>query len=1237
MLQGTWAENLAFEWRPDWDGRTLGLGPLVGVQVDANIQSKLSFLSGDASPFAGKKVLESLQKDALMSKELQCNLSLLLALECLSKDADYAGAKLDEYLQRHSELQEDASGDDETSTRIAHPLALLALHRFPAPPESRDWGLHAFATLYPLAVDRFCTEAEKASIKARRVPVAAEAHEAVQEMGGTCLTTSSARIAEDSPSRLNSQAADQQTPAHEQWQQLTSKYKIVSIAVPKLLALAGLEKVKQVAIRLFQLALVLAKMDPETRQKNQPGLNYCFVGNPGTGKTTVARLFGTILHETGLRGKKTLDECSAQQLKNEGVSAFRQRLNAAKDGVVFIDELQELDCKNDKQGKAIGAELLARAEKDRETLSLILAGYEEEMNEKVFGANPGLRGRFSEIHLEDFDEAELLGIWTAMLADRCFGLADGLGDGGHGDQAGRVVVRRLLRARGLKGFGNARAIRQKLEEAIQRATVRPDFDPENPTLSLDDVVGENPVENTKLRAVLAEIYGKTGWGAVKATVKELVELCEENYHRELSGQERLEVCKNRLLLGNPGTGKTTCARLYGQVLKHLNLLSNGDVVEKTASDLMGSVVGESRRKTADLLEACVGKVLVIDESHTLDDGGSSGGSGGPAIASYGRQSLDTIVEKVQTDSDIAVLLLGYTAEMHTMLRNQNPGLARRFDISQAFEFDDYSDSELLQILQDYCEKKGLKPSIGFLEAAMHKLEIQRRCEANFGNAGAVENLVKASVVRATARERGKRASLRASAALSGSGIVGETMVKDLTVNITVSSQIVPTAADSKPLPLRLQSEDVDSGGFSKDPLNVTEIFAPLDKLYRMEVVKDKLFQLYSEAQVAKADGDSLPPLGHFAFVGAPGTGKTSVARVLGEILFSLGLLAKKTVVETTGLELTGEYLGQTKTKVTEKLKEALGGVLFIDEAYELGKGMYGSEACSALVAAMTNPKYSSLVIVMAGYPSDIMGMLDTNLGLKSRVSHFLQFPDWSPEDCATYFFRACGEAGFQFEGTAEDDASRGDAERVKQEVLLSAFEELRQCNGWGNARDVHQFLKLAKESRATRLMAGFGEVRSASQVGSKLLQRADVAHAANTLIAARTIGAAAPVTAPEPSSPGRAGPEAPEEGRTRKADAARRSPEVDLRVAKERREISNDTEDEDLSDASKLDSDAPVGWGDERARKAQARSEIAKACRVLGKCPMNFPWHQEPKGYRCSAGGHFVTHAQLEQHWKELS
>lgn len=140
------------------------------------------------------------------------------------------------------------------------------------------------------------------------------------------------------------------------------------------------------------------------------------------------------------------------------------------------------------------------------------------------------------------------------------------------DQLRHVVVRRLMKMKGQKGFGNARAVRQKLEEACARAMAREDFDSTNLELQIEDAVGENPVNNSKLKAVLKDMECMTGWKAVKERVNELVKLCGQNYERELKGQEALPVFLNRMFLGNPGTGKLSCyyAALLYAVISLLN-------------------------------------------------------------------------------------------------------------------------------------------------------------------------------------------------------------------------------------------------------------------------------------------------------------------------------------------------------------------------------------------------------------------------------------------------------------------------------------------------------------------------------------------------------------------------------------------------------------------------------------------------------------------------------------------
>ena len=128
-----------------------------------------------------------------------------------------------------------------------------------------------------------------------------------------------------------------------------------------------------------------------------------------------------------------------------------------------------------------------------------------------------------------------------------------------------------------------------------------------------------------------------------------------------------------------------------------------------------------------------------------------------------------------------------------------------------------------------------------------------------------------------------------------------------------------------------------------------------------------------------------------------------MARSLSNVLHRLKLKASNKIIETSGLELTGEYLGQTKAKVKKFLDDAKGAILFIDEAYTLGYGKFSQEACDTIVAAMTTEDYQGVTIIAAGYAGDMHQILDANEGLKSRFTHFIEFPDWASEDCRSFF------------------------------------------------------------------------------------------------------------------------------------------------------------------------------------------------------------------------------------------
>jgi hypothetical protein len=181
---------------------------------------------------------------------------------------------------------------------------------------------------------------------------------------------------------------------------------VASEAMESLIGLTGLRRVKLDALRMFKQGLAFSRMKPEIRKLNVPTLNYSFLGNPGTGKTTVARPFAQILHDSGLRKKKTFVESSGQKLKKDGPDELRNKAKEADEGVLFIDEAYCLDPIGDKfKGAPVINELVVLAENNRERTSFIIAGYEDDMNDKFFSYNPGLKSRFIEVQFDDLDEA----------------------------------------------------------------------------------------------------------------------------------------------------------------------------------------------------------------------------------------------------------------------------------------------------------------------------------------------------------------------------------------------------------------------------------------------------------------------------------------------------------------------------------------------------------------------------------------------------------------------------------------------------------------------------------------------------------------------------------------------------------------------------------------------------------------------------------------------------------------
>ena len=215
-----------------------------------------------------------------------------------------------------------------------------------------------------------------------------------------------------------------------------------------------------------------------------------------TGKTTVARLFAKILHDTKMRKSSTFVESTAQTLKDKGVGTFRWMVQQAENGVLFIDEAYVLAPAFDAKGKSITVELMNFAENHREKYTFVVAGPQKDMTEMFFSFNSGLKSRFEEIFFDDFSAGELRIVWEGMLKK------DGWTcDGGVSD----VVVRRLETKIG-RGFGNAREVRKVFEVARDVAVGRDDFEEENMELIIEDVLGYRPsLKDGKLKELVDEV------------------------------------------------------------------------------------------------------------------------------------------------------------------------------------------------------------------------------------------------------------------------------------------------------------------------------------------------------------------------------------------------------------------------------------------------------------------------------------------------------------------------------------------------------------------------------------------------------------------------------------------------------------------------------------------------------------------------------------------------------------
>ncbi len=469
--------------------------------------------------------------------------------------------------------------------------------------------------------------------------------------------------------------------------------------------------------------------------------------------------------------------------------------------------------------------------------------------------------------------------------------------------------------------------------------------------------------------VMVKFEGLIGLSKIKQKISEHSSYIKYLQLRKEKGlKEEEDINIHSVFTGNPGTGKTTVAKMMGAIYKKMGLLSKGHVFEVDRSDLVGEYIGQTAPKVKEAINKAKGGVLFIDEAYALartnDDS-----------KDFGREAIEILVKEMSNGTgDMAIIVAGYPKEMKHFI-NSNPGLKSRF--KQYFEFPDYLPQELVEIAHYAAEEQG----VVFASTAKERLdeliiEAYRNRDASFGNARFVNDLVEKAKINL-----GLRVMLNENP-------------------MALSDEVLNTIEFEDVDKIRLE-EDQTLPNIPIDNELLENSLKELDELIGMPEIKKEIYELVDVVKYhKKVDKNVLNSFYlHTIFIGNPGTGKTTVARILTKIYKALGLLERGHIIETDRQGLVAGFIGQTAIKTNERINEAQGGVLFIDEAYALShynglQGDYGNEAIQTLLKRMEDNR-GQFFVFAAGYPENMDRFLKANPGLRSRFDKILKFEDYS--------------------------------------------------------------------------------------------------------------------------------------------------------------------------------------------------------------------------------------------------
>lgn len=484
----------------------------------------------------------------------------------------------------------------------------------------------------------------------------------------------------------------------------------------------------------------------------------------------------------------------------------------------------------------------------------------------------------------------------------------------------------------------------------------------NGKVSLSGLLDLPPVDQEAVEQIKADLEALVGLERIKKWVSDLELGAPVSRARlEATGAPN-EGTRHTVLVGNPGVGKTTVARIVARIYHALGLLPTSRFHEASYGTIVSETVGGTAEKMKRLIEASDGGVLFIDEAHQFATARTR--SEDPNT----EEAVRILVKEAWDRRDRLIIILGGYTDGLNALMERDEGLQRRFPRSRWFDLPDYTESELWSVLVRELGRRKLELSAEVNEP-LRRLLRHRAQQSGFGNAGGVVNLIDEIQDAHDAR-------------------VGD-------------SDAVITRDD---LPAnRIVRPDVRDAA-RRD----------LENLIGLRKVKETIRLLEGSLNYEVRFNHGRIELPALAFSGPAGTGKTTAARLFGRYLYGMGLLQRDHLEETSPAVMRADYVGQTGRNVEELFRKARGGVLFIDEVYGLAEGGdgYAQQVIETLLRELESPDNRDTLVIVAGYSDRLEQFFRANPGLSSRFGREVEFEALDADECVELARRRiAGEPG----------------------------------------------------------------------------------------------------------------------------------------------------------------------------------------------------------------------------------